>query len=112
MSSFDDEILIRWLSELEYTAVDEVFLTHRDVPSRAATFGGYSFLNDRNTELLIPEPFSQVYTDYLSMKSDISVCDIQRYNNSAAIFFNSYSSFADWYNRRHRPLSAVSSFKL
>lgn len=111
VSSFDDEILIRWLSELEYMAVDEVFLTHDGVPSRAASFCGYSFLNDRNAEMLIPEPFSQVYIDYLSMKSDIAVCDIQRYNNSAALFFNSYSGFADWYNRHHRPLSRAASFK-
>ena len=112
VSAFDDEILVRWLSEAEYMVVDEVFLTHEDVPRRAASFCGYSFLKDRNTRLLIPEPYSQVYVDYLSMKSDISLSDIQRYNNSAALFYNSYSTFADWYNRCHMPLKRVSDFKL
>lgn len=110
--SVDDHILIKWLTELDKTAINEIFLTHDDVPQTVLSFKAYVFSDKRDTELLIGEPFCRLYTEYLAMKYYITVCDVQRYNTYAELFFNSYGNFADAYNRAHRPTSKVSKFSL
>lgn len=111
-SATDDSILVKWLSEIELTAVEEILLTHADAPEAAKSFSGYSYTDRRDTQLLVKEPFCRLYTEFLAMKYYIAVCDIQRYNTFAGLFFNSYSNFADHYNRTHRPSVSVLKFKL
>ncbi len=110
--SVDDHILLKWLAELEKTAISEIFLTHVDAPKRALSYKPYIFSDKRDTVLLIEEPFCHLYTEYLAMKYYITICDVQRYNTYAELFFNSYGNFADAYNREHRPIVKTKKFSL
>lgn len=106
----DDHVLIKWLTELEKTVINEIILTHADAPEEVLSFKAYLFSDNRDTVLLIKEPFARLYTEYLAMKYYIMICDVQRYNTYAELFFNSYSNYADSYNREHRPLIKANRF--
>lgn len=106
----DDALLIKCISDLELTVCREVFLTHEGAPARALSFEGYTASTPLETELLIPAPYDGIYSKWLSMQVDRIYCDVQRYNNSASLFYNEYMNFASYYNREHLPLSRADSF--
>lgn len=110
-SAPDDSVLVKWLSEIEGTAIKEVILTHSGAPAGAKDFCGFKYTDKKDTKLFVSEPFCRLYCKYMAMKYYIAVCDIQRYNTFAGLFFNSYSNFADSYNREHKPLSNVLKFR-
>ena len=110
-SAPDDAVLIGWLSEIEKTLVSEIILTHASPPDGAVRFEGYKNTGSREAALFADEEFCRLYVEYLAMKYYIAVCDIKRYNAFAELFFNSYGSFANAYNRRVKPLARVSGFK-
>lgn len=103
-NNFDAATKIAWLSELDGKVHLEILKTHEgDVPE----FSGYDYETDLDTQLLIPSPFaSGVYTRYLEMMIDQEYKEIDRYNQSAALYNSAYLEFANWYNRTHMPLSS------
>lgn len=100
---FDDAVKIGWLSELDGKVHAEILLTH---DGDVTAFGGYRYDDDRDTTLLVPEPFAYgVYTRYLEMMIDQEYKEIERYNQSATLYNAAYLEFENWYNRTHMPRS-------
>ncbi len=93
------ETLMLWLSEIENTVLREIAGTHEGVMMPESS----DALSDAESELFVPDPFSELYVLFAVMKNDLRLRDVQRYLNSAAVFSASYSSFADWFNRTHLP---------
>ena len=56
-----------------------------------------------NTELIIPEPYGDVYIHFLDEKIALMNNDIDRYNTTSALYNNAYLTYQQWYNRTHRP---------
>jgi len=54
------------------------------------------------TELLIPEPYDDVYMYYIDQRVAYNNNDIRRYNTASQLFNNAYITYQQWYNRTHR----------
>ncbi len=99
--SVSREMFSKWLTEIELTVIIEVAITHR---------GGIYDISDvdpngdGNRVLWAPEPYSELYVNYLVMKSDLFLRDLDQYVNSSRIFAASYQAFTDWYNRTFMPV--------
>ena len=96
-----DEEKILWLSDLDSRVYKEIFQTHE---GELDAFSGYGSLTDPDTQLLIPEPYTNVYLHYLESQLDYRQGEMDRYNNSSAAFNQAYAEFAGWYHRTHMPI--------
>lgn len=94
---------IRWLSELDAQAHDEIFAAY--APHSA--FTPYDADTDTAQRLSIPHPYDRLYPLYLSMQIDRCNAEIARYNNSAQLFNDAYLSFQAYWNRTHAASSAT-----
>ena len=100
---------VKWLSQCDSAIFNEIIATHEGAP---ANFGGYDEDTDLETELLAPAPHDELYRHYLEMQIDLVNMELAKYNNASALYNAAYQGFAAWYNRNHKPRSAVTHFKL
>ncbi len=93
-NSASRSLKIHWLSELDEKIYTEILKPRYDMQ-----FSGYTdnTLNDEN--LLCPESYAEIYPVYLIMKNDYMNGEINRYNNSAAVFNRLYNDLANCINR-------------
>lgn len=108
-NQYDDAQKVAWLSQLDGKIFLELFKTHED--PAAEEFTGYAADVDTSTKLLVEFPFAQdVYNYYLQSMIDRENGEIAKFNQSAALFNESYNSYAGWYNRNHTPLPKHTAF--
>ena len=103
-NTYDDNVKLRWLSELDGKIFDQIILTHEhEVPEEGElTFEPYQSLSE---DLLVPFPYTDLYRHYLFAMIDYSNGETDRYQNSMVMFNASYQEFTNWYNRTHKPIS-------
>ncbi len=97
-----------WLSHLDSVIFEEIISTH-DNP-KGITFSPYSSNTPEKTVLLVPDPYSDIYLRYLSMKADLYYSDITRYNNDLILYSAAYTDFENYYNRTYMPLKKTEFF--
>lgn len=111
-NTYDTKVKIGWLSKLDGRVFNDIILTHEhelvDDGTEEGnliepTFSGYSDAS-LDTELLIADTYSDVYTDYLMAMIAYSNGETERYQNSMIMFNTNYREYADWYNRTHKPI--------
>ena len=92
-----DELKKQWLSELDVKIAGEVN-NGRNTLSKTA------FLHDNalTTELTAVNEFSEIYIAYLRMKMNYMLGEIERYNNSAAIFNRLYYEMTNFVSRNYQ----------
>lgn len=95
---------LRWLSDLDGKIFEDVYLTHED--NELKSFERYTE-DDMTRELLIPEPFTEIYEHYLSAQIYYNNNEMTRYSNSMIMYNNELAEFEAWYNRKHMPVSKV-----
>lgn len=92
---------LRWLSDLDGKIFEDVYLTHED--NKLESFEKYTE-DDMTKELLIPEPYTEIYEHYLSAQIYYNN-EMARYSNSMVMYNNELAEFEAWYNRKHKPVS-------
>ena len=109
-NTYDENLKITWLSELEGRIFNDIILTHEhdlveDEEGNLVepTFSGYDETSE-NVEMLAPDIYADLYRNYLFTQIDYSNGETERYTNSMLMFNNSYQQYADWYNRTHKPI--------
>ena len=111
-NTYDTKVKIGWLSKLDGRVFNDIILTHEhelvDDGTEEGnliepTFSGYSDAS-LDTELLIADTYSDVYTDYLMAMIAYSNGETERYQNSMIMFNTNYREYANWYNRTHKPI--------
>lgn len=102
MFSPGDKIL--WLSILDGIIKKEIIDTHEGYDD--IVFNGYDDNTPLDTELLVPEPYSDVYIKWLFSQIDFNNAEFDRYNNSMMMYNTAYVQYANWYNRTHMPLQS------
>lgn len=108
-NTYDDNIKIAWLSELDGQIYNDVFLTHELDENVPSMFLGYTEA-DLNTELLVGYPHESIYRNYLFAQIDASNGETDRYANSMTLFNASFKDFKSDYNRQHMPLQKTMKF--
>lgn len=109
-NTFDENLKITWLSELEGRIFNDVILTHvhdlvddEEGNMIEPTFAGFDETSE-NEELLVPNTYCDLYRNYVFAQMDFANGETDRYNNSMIMFNNSYNDFCNWYNRTHKPI--------
>lgn len=100
-SQYSDDVLVGWLSEVEQKVFLENIVWHEGA-SENPLFP-YDPATDKDTVLLIPEPYSTVYLRYLEAQMDYYQGEYARYVNSMTMFNTALSEYVDYYNRTHMP---------
>lgn len=96
---YPTDMLVTWLSNLDQQIYRDLIKGHvLDVeePERYDA-------EDLSTELLVPDPYTEMYVKYLCMQVDYYNNEIDRYNNSNAAFTQALDNYGAWLNRTHRP---------
>ena len=99
---------IKWLSTLDGTVKKEIIDTHEG--GENAVFTGYLEDTDLTTTLLVPAPYDELYLFWLESKINYWNGEAGKYNNSMAMFNESYQRYENYYNRNNKPKSKRRSF--
>lgn len=99
---YEDAQIKEWLSTLDQTILDEVLSKYQG--GEDIVFDGYDDAQE-DTELLVPDPYSEMYIPYVMSKIDFYNGEYTRYNNSAVLFNQHYAAFCSWYKREHIPIA-------
>ena len=95
---------IQWLSRLDLRVKHEVLDTHRyNEGETPVEFEGYG-PDDTEEELLVPEPWAEMYIHWLEAQIDYHNMEYDGFNASNAMFESVYGSFAREYNSSHMPI--------
>ena len=92
---------IAWLSRLDAMVKKHIIDTHEG--SEKVTFTGYDDSTDLQTELLVPEPFDEVYLRWMEAQIDYANGEYDKYNNAMDMFDTAYTGYRNYYNRTHMP---------
>ena len=105
-NQYSEEAKLRWLNELDAQIYREVIETHDD--PICESFEPYE---STEQELLVPFPWDgELYRWSLITQIRLHNAESMRYNQAVTAFGAAYQSFADWYNRTHRPKAEGSRF--
>lgn len=94
---------VRLLSVLDGKIKLEIIDTHEG--GEGISFVPYTDDTPRDTVLLVPSPWDDLYIKHLEAEIDYHAGDIERYNNGVTVYEAAYNAFAAWYNRTHMPRS-------
>lgn len=91
---------VNWLNELDGKIFVEVMQPNEGTPE----FHGYTVDSDKDTVLLVPAPYDDLYISWLHSMIDFSNREIVSYNNTLALFNAKYSDFKNYWNRTRMPI--------
>ena len=97
---------VAWLSDLDGMIWREIVLTHEGVKP-GAVFNGYDQDTEPGTELLVPEPYTDIYKHYMASKMDIANRETGEYAKDNVLFNNAWQTLCDYWNRKYMPLTKV-----
>lgn len=110
INTYSNEQKIKWLSRLDNRIYNEIILTHRyNDGEDEVTFDGYD-TTDEDTELIVGEPYAEMYVRWLEAQMDYSNMEYDAFNNCNAVFESIYSSFRNAYNQSHIPVSSRKNY--
>ena len=99
---FPVEKKVQWLSDVDSMVFSEIYATH--VASPVAEFHGYADDVDTSLTLLVPEPYTDIYRNYLAMQMDLATAESTKYTQDMLLFNASYKVFSDFWRSSHRPV--------
>ena len=100
---------ISLVSTLDGVVFTEIIKRHIDPPVKH--FEGYKTDTSGEVELLVPEPYAELYLRRLEAECDYRCGEIERYEASRALFNGIWESFLAYWRREHRPIG-VKKWKL
>lgn len=107
---FPNHQKVAWLSDLDGLIWREVVLTHEGV-DHGRTFDGYDQDTNPSTDLLAPEPYTDIYKHYMATKMDIANRETGEYAKDTVLFNNAWQTLCDYWNRKHLPLLRVKQLR-
>lgn len=98
-NKFNDEELIEWLDRLDRQIKLEII----DIRcgARDVVFDGYDADTDESKQLLVPNPYDEVYVLYLKAQMHLYMNEFARYNSATESFNDMLGQFRNYYNRTH-----------
>ena len=95
LAQVDADLQLQWLQDLQLQVWQEVLSKCENAPQKPQA----------DTDLLIEDPYTDVYVYYLLRQGALQFGDVEQYNQYQALFSSRYREFAAWYLRSHRVLS-------
>lgn len=104
-NNVEDMVKIGFLKKCEKMIIDTVILTHMGAPDQEVLDEHIDNF-DTDTELLVGEPYDDLYVYYLDQRIAMNVNDTRRYNAAATMFNNALLTYQQKYNREHMALKS------
>lgn len=101
---------VAWLSDLDGMVFREIFDVHEHSP--VAAFNGYDQDTDLATDLLVREPYVDIYQHYMATQMDIANMESGKYAQDMQLYNNAWATFGDYWTREHMPKPRVKQFRL
>ena len=60
---------------------------------------------DGSAELIAKAPYDVLYVYWLMAQIDLKASELNKYNNSLALFKEAFKDYKAWYNRTHMPIT-------
>lgn len=122
-NSIDDELKVGWLRKVEQMIISEVITQHEhdledtselslnvvgsvlyiekagNLTEHIASFG-------MDTELLVPEPYDDLYLFYLDQRIAYNNNDSRRYNAAVTQYNNALLTYQQYFNRSYKAITA------
>ena len=92
---------VQWLSRVDSMVKCLIIDCHEGADQ--VNFKPYNETTDTGTELLVPEPFDEMYARYLEAQIDLVNGEMERYNNSIDLFNTLFRQYNAYYTRTHMP---------
>ena len=104
-NQYTNEDKVRWLSDLDGNLMNIVFKKHEDNPY--TEWKPYDLYEDGGdtAELLVPEPYANLYVSYLSYKIDFHNGEYERFNNTAMLYNTELQDFCNYWKQSHLPIT-------
>lgn len=96
-----DDVMIRWLSNLDHQIYEEVIKTREGWESVSFTTYG---ADDGEKTLLVPPPYDEMYIYKLEASIYYEQREINKYATSMTMFNAVMEQYMKKYNREHRAL--------
>lgn len=101
-NTYSEQDKVQWLSRADDMVTRHIIDTHETETETG--FSGYDSSTDlQNTELLVPEPYAELYFNYLEAQVCYHNGEYDKYNNAITLFNSAYESYAAYYNRQNKP---------
>lgn len=97
---YTDETAAGWLSDLDGRLYANYCQGHEGMENRA--HGPYTAEAD-SAELMVEEPYTDLYIRYMAAQVDYHNAEFARYNNSMVMYNMLLAEYANWINRTHMP---------
>ena len=102
-NQYDDETLVRWLSDLDGQIWQDALCNYQDAPPAPEPYT----TNSMDQQLLADHPHEEMYITYLSARIDLQNGEYERYNNTMMMYNMQLQNFYNAFNRKHRPKADV-----
>lgn len=100
-NTYPQDMKVRWLSSVDSMVKRLIIDVHEGADQ--VTFEPYHADTDTGTQLLVPEPFDEMYQRYLEAQIDLANGEIARYNNAIELFNTAFKAYSSYYTRTHMP---------
>lgn len=102
----DKDLKLHFLTAIEQLIHQEIVMKHEHTEDQE-TLPVYTVDSDPGTDLIIPDPYSEVYYYWIMYKIAEQNLEFDKVNAFNTEFENKYDTMSDWYTRTHMPLQAV-----
>lgn len=105
-NSIEDRIKMEWLRKCEANIIDSVILLRKIGPEDRTAEDWKEYLDNfgYDTELILKEPYDDLYIYFLDQRMGLNNNDTKRYNVASRLFDNAFLAFQQKYNREHLPI--------
>lgn len=107
-NTYTTEDKVEWLSNLDARVKSKIIDAHEG--GEQVQFHGYDSVLDKDTELLVPAPYDEMYLSWLEAQIDYYNGEDERHNNAIMRFNNAYEDYKKHYTRTHMPISHGARF--
>ena len=91
-NTISDTDKVQWLSQLEWSILHGILELHE---GDSVSFTGYDDTTDRNTRLLAPPPYDEVYIRWLEAQIDYHNGEFDKYNASITLYNTAFEAYAN-----------------
>lgn len=99
---------LKWLNELDGRVMQEIFAMHElNDGEELPEWEEYTSDNMMEVQLLIGEPYAEVYFYWLQSKIHYLNQEFNYYQNTHAMFNSTWSAYANFYRRTHLPVQVA-----
>ena len=101
-NSYKEPEKIEWLSRLDSMVKTQIIDAHEG--GETVSFFGYTEDTPRDTVLLVPAPYDEIYLRWMEAQIDYHNGETNSYNNAIILFNTAFAAYKEHYNSAHKPV--------